>query len=124
MVKVTGVGEEKLDRRGKVSDHSEAEWQSIIYEFETSGLSQKKFCQQIGMVHSTFRRWYTRLKKVGLEDQGQKYKKPQPMNTVANLGFGVNGLYTNQAALDKFHRKAEEEKEYRLSRELKEIDLL
>jgi putative transposase len=40
---------------------SAAEWQALIERQAASGLSQEAFCEQEGLVGSTFRRWKGRL---------------------------------------------------------------
>ena len=40
---------------------SAKQWQILIDQFETSGLSPRAFCQQAGISHGTFSRWRRRL---------------------------------------------------------------
>jgi putative transposase len=40
---------------------SSEQWQTIVDQFETSGLSQRAFCQQVGISYGTFTRWRRRL---------------------------------------------------------------
>lgn len=45
---------QRIRRTGK-------QWQSIVDQFEASGLSQRAFCRQVGVSYGTFSRWRRRL---------------------------------------------------------------
>ena len=40
---------------------SPKQWQGMVDQFETSGLTQRAFCQQAGIAYGTFSRWRRRL---------------------------------------------------------------
>lgn len=40
---------------------SPEQWQSLVDQFEQSGLSQRTFCQQNSLAYGTFARWRRRL---------------------------------------------------------------
>jgi transposase-like protein len=41
--------------------HSPAQWQALLAQFETSGLSVVAFCRRHGVSNSSFYRWRTQL---------------------------------------------------------------
>jgi hypothetical protein len=40
---------------------SPEQWQALLDQYESSGLSQQLFCRQSGLPYSTFTRWRSRL---------------------------------------------------------------
>lgn len=42
---------------------SRAQWQALIEQFSTSGLSQAQFCEQQGLMEKTFHNWRLRVNR-------------------------------------------------------------
>ncbi len=43
------------------------EWNRIIDDYKTSGLTQRNFCQQRDIAYSSFTNWLIKLKKLGMD---------------------------------------------------------
>lgn len=55
----------------KYQPYSLTEWQQIMTDYATSGLTQKAFCQRAGLAMSTFSKWRKQLGLVGTEAQAE-----------------------------------------------------
>lgn len=52
---------------------SPEQWQSLVDQFERSGLSQRAFCKETGLPYGTFARWRRRLQAdTAVGDAGNK----------------------------------------------------
>ncbi len=53
---------------GRHVRRSEAQWRSLMTEFETSGISQHAFCARHGLAKSTFELWRRKLREARTAD--------------------------------------------------------
>ncbi|WP_250656355.1 IS66 family insertion sequence element accessory protein TnpA [Alkalimarinus coralli] len=40
---------------------NESQWQTVLADFQQSGLTQKQYCKQNHIAHSTFSKWKAQL---------------------------------------------------------------
>ena len=78
-----------MERRPPIK-RTKADWESLITQFEQSGLKPTAFCKQNALTHSAFYKW-----KSVFQAQRQGFKKinmPQP-NGAGKISFTLpNGL--------------------------------
>jgi transposase-like protein len=73
---------------------SPEDWQSILKTYESSGLSQKKFCEREGISKASFYKWRTKLlrqsKSSGFVELPSKPKNPKERAELRlELGDGI-----------------------------------
>ena len=114
----------KSKNRGKIPDCSEEEWSKIIKEFKESGLTQKEFCKEEGIVITTFQRWYGRLntdskvKKVQKQDYKVEKNRNCDLEAITKAAVKFDQAKAIKKFYEGFNKRREIENRKRLREEV------